>query len=89
MGRLTPEDVCPILSALSLITNTRSLSAVFLIQGDFFSHLMVISCSSFSVVRALVRQELRLDPKLLYSYQFTDIHYLCIPSGRGIIYCTF
>ncbi len=52
MGRLTPEDVCPILSAPSRITHIRALPAVFLIQGIFFHAEVVISCSCFLVVRA-------------------------------------
>ncbi|KAH8985862.1 SNF2 family N-terminal domain-containing protein [Lactarius hatsudake] len=37
MGRLTPDDVCPVLSAPFRITDIRTLPAVFLIQGIFFS----------------------------------------------------
>ncbi|KAH8985888.1 SNF2 family N-terminal domain-containing protein [Lactarius akahatsu] len=36
MGRLTPEDVCPVLSAPFRITDIRALPAFFLIQGIFF-----------------------------------------------------
>jgi hypothetical protein len=61
MGRLTPEDVCSVLSAHSRTTNTKALPVVFLIQGIFFHTAvpaeLVNSCSSFLVVRALVGHE--------------------------------
>jgi hypothetical protein len=72
MGRLTPEDVCPVLSAHFCTTNARALPVVFLIQGIFFNTEvpaeLVNSCLSFLAVRALAGRETLTTIFAIYTY---------------------